>query len=137
MTKKTSRTAALRKMLMEHQRTVQNELYAHLRDTPAHCVSDVRDASHVADDHIQDDLWVAVLQMRAKSIEGIDAALRRLGAGKFGYCAECRKEISERRLRAMPLAARCQGCQEQHEQNRERHARRPESLSLLPDPLEP
>ncbi len=137
MTRKTSRTATLRKILMERQRTVQDGVYGQLRDTPAHCVSHLRDDPDVADGHIQDDLWVAVLQMRAESAEGIDAALLRLDAGQFGYCAKCRKEISERRLRAMPFAARCQGCQEQHEQDRARHPGRPESLSLILDPVEP
>ena len=115
MTRKTTRTAALRKMLTERQRAVQDEVYGHLRDARAHCVSDVRDDAEVANGHIQDDLWVAVLQMRAESAVGIDAALRRLDAGQFGYCIDCRKEISERRLRAIPFAVRCQRCQEQHD----------------------
>jgi DnaK suppressor protein len=136
MTRKTTRIAALQKMLMGRQRTVQDEVYRHMRDTSAHCISDVRDDAEVANGHIQDDLWVAVLQMRAESAVGIEAALRRLDAGQFGYCTECRKEISERRLGAIPFAARCQRCQERHEQNRAGAGRR-ESLSLLPDPQEP
>jgi DnaK suppressor protein len=136
MTRKTTRTVALRKMLMERQRTVQDEVYGHLRDARAQGVSDVRDDAEMANGHLQDDLWVAVLQMRAESAVGIDAALRRLDAGQFGNCSDCRKEISERRLGAIPFAVRCQRCQEQHEQNRAGAGRR-ESLSLLQDPWGP
>ena len=136
MTRKTTRTAALRKMLMARQRTIQDEVYGNLRDARAHCVSDVRDDAEVASGHLQDDLWVAVLQMRAESAVGIDGALRRLDAGQFGNCSECGKEISARRLGAIPFAVRCQRCQEQHEQPRAGAGRR-EGLSLLPDPWGP
>jgi DnaK suppressor protein len=137
MTRKASRTAALRTMLIERQRMVQDEVYGHLRDARAHGASDVRDDAEVANGHIQDDLWVAVLQMRAESAVGIDAALRRLDAGQFGYCAECRREISERRLRAVPFAARCQVCEQRREEQRDRRSGRPAGLSLFPDPAGP
>jgi RNA polymerase-binding transcription factor DksA len=124
-------------MLMQRKRTVQDEVYGHLRDARAHCVSEVRDDAEVANGHIQDDIWVAVLQMRAASASGIDAALRRLDAGHFGYCAECGKEISERRLGAMPFAARCQPCEQRREEQRNGQSGRRESLSLFPDLIGP
>jgi RNA polymerase-binding transcription factor DksA len=42
--------------------------------------------------------------------------LVRLDAGKYGVCFECEDEISERRLRALPFAVRCQACEERREQ---------------------
>lgn len=45
----------------------------------------------------------------------IDAALARLEAGTFGTCADCGEEIEPRRLRALPHAVRCQGCEEARE----------------------
>ena len=137
MTRKTTRTATLRKMLMERQRAVQDEVYGNLRDARSQCVNDVRDDAEVANCHIQDDLWVAVLQMRAESAVGIDAALRRLDAGQFGYCTECRREISERRLRAVPFAARCQGCEQRREEQRDPRSERRAGVSLFPDPSGP
>jgi RNA polymerase-binding transcription factor DksA len=35
--------------------------------------------------------------------------------GQYGFCAECAKEIAERRLRALPVAVRYQACEERRE----------------------
>jgi DnaK suppressor protein len=43
----------------------------------------------------------------AGSIRG---ALRRIQAGEFGVCAECRGPIEEKRLEAAPTAETCIGC---------------------------
>ena len=50
------------------------------------------------------------------------SALTRLAEGTYGYCYECGDEIAERRLRALPFAARCKRCEEvcETERNRER-----------------
>lgn len=96
----TIRSAALREMLIEHQRRIQDDVYAVLRDS-ASSTSDVRDG----------EVWRAVLQTRAEGGPGIDDALRRLEAGRYGYCVACRKGISARRLNALPLASRCQACE--------------------------
>jgi DnaK suppressor protein len=45
----------------------------------------------------------------------IDAAIARLDQGSFGVCADCGEEIELRRLRALPQAIRCQGCEEARE----------------------
>jgi DnaK suppressor protein len=41
----------------------------------------------------------------------IEAALARLEKGVFGRCVDCGEPIDPRRLRAVPWAARCLGCQ--------------------------
>ena len=40
----------------------------------------------------------------------IEAALRRLREGEYGYCLTCGEEIGAARLRHNPAAARCVGC---------------------------
>jgi len=46
----------------------------------------------------------------------IDAALERLEAGGYGTCANCGREIGEKRLEAVPWARFCVDCQELVEQ---------------------
>jgi DnaK suppressor protein len=46
----------------------------------------------------------------------IDAALARMDQGVYGACADCGDEIEARRLKALPHALRCQGCEEAREQ---------------------
>lgn len=41
----------------------------------------------------------------------IEAALVRLETGAYGRCVDCGEPIEPRRLRAVPWAARCLGCQ--------------------------
>lgn len=45
----------------------------------------------------------------------VDQALGRLESGEYGECQDCGEEISEPRLKALPWAAYCIGCQEKRE----------------------
>ena len=47
---------------------------------------------------------------RAQELRRIDAALRRLEEGEYGYCVECGEAIEARRLGIDPAAPRCAGC---------------------------
>jgi DnaK suppressor protein len=42
----------------------------------------------------------------------IEEALRRLNTGSYGICQACEERIPEKRLRAVPWARYCVGCQE-------------------------
>lgn len=56
---------------------------------------------------------VAALEAEATAqIAAIDAALRRLDAGTWGYCESCGEPIGAERLRARPAATACVGCAE-------------------------
>ena len=65
----------------------------------------------------------------------IEEALTRLEEGTFGNCFECGDEISERRLRALPFAARCKDCEEAREiaERRERQISQRRSAGFLMD----
>jgi len=45
----------------------------------------------------------------------VDEALRRLAVGRYGICTDCGQSIPTTRLRALPFAVRCLGCQERLE----------------------
>lgn len=47
-----------------------------------------------------------------KRLQLIDSALGRLESGEFGFCIECEKPISPKRLNVLPWANRCVICQE-------------------------
>ena len=84
---------------------------------------------------IQDDIGFALIQMKAETLNKIDAALRRLGEGTYGDCFECGGEIAEARLRALPFAVRCKDCEEAHEsvEQRERIMARRRGFSFFFD----
>jgi len=74
----------------------------------------------------QEAIALALIQMRAETLDKITDALSRLENGVYGHCLECGDEIAEPRLRALPFAARCKDCEEAREavQLRERMRQR-------------
>jgi len=140
MTDPTMRNADLRQMLTERRREMQNEVRSRIRHERTDRPSDVRDDLEMSDADIQEDIELALIQMRAETLTHIDEALVRLDAGRYGSCYECESEISERRLRALPFAVRCQACEERREQEKGRArqlADRGASLSLFPNMARP
>lgn len=49
-------------------------------------------------------------ETQRREIQQIDAAIARLDAGEYGFCAECDQEIDPRRLKALPYALLCTEC---------------------------
>jgi DnaK suppressor protein len=116
MTDTAIRKADLKHMLSACRREMQDEVQSRIRDGRTDRSHEVRDDLEHSDADIQGDIELALLQMRAETLIRIDEALARLDAGEYGSCVECHEEISERRLRALPFAVRCQGCEERREQ---------------------
>lgn len=58
--------------------------------------------------------WQAMAQAseraRARELQRIDAALRRIDDGEYGWCAECGDAIADRRLEVDPCASLCVNC---------------------------
>ena len=56
-----------------------------------------------------------------KLLQKIEAALRRIEDGSYGYCVETDEPINLRRLEARPIASLSLHAQEQHERNERIH----------------
>jgi DnaK suppressor protein len=67
-------------------------------------------------------LTLAVIQQQEQQLAQIDAAIGRHKVGTYGRCVSCNEDIALARLRALPFAQRCAGCQEEWERQRERPA---------------
>ena len=52
----------------------------------------------------------AIEARRQTDLKRIDAALRRLAHGEYGYCLRCGEDIAEQRLALDPTATICTGC---------------------------
>jgi DnaK suppressor protein len=77
------------------------------------------DAKDVVDKSQQDvnqELALQLGERASKMIAEIDQALQRIDDGTYGICERCGKEISERRLEAVPTARYDAACQELIEQ---------------------
>ena len=46
-----------------------------------------------------------------RTLRDIEQAMKRIEKGSYGICESCNEEISMRRLRILPYATRCIGCE--------------------------
>jgi DnaK suppressor protein len=114
---KSSRYDELKKMLEDRRRELVNAVQGKIRDARADGGKEreVLDQGESSEVDIQEDIEFALIQMKAETLNKVDAALRRLDEGTYGDCFECGEEISEARLRALPFAVRCKDCEEARE----------------------
>jgi len=120
------RQAILREMLEERRQEINDKLRSLRESLPAE-LAQVRDAEEQSLDDFVHEVDFALMQMKTETLHRIDDALRRLGRGAYGVCAECERDIAEARLAALPFAELCRDCQESLEQ---RTGVRPSSARL-------
>ena len=116
---RSSRYLELKKMLEDRRRELQAEVQGKMRDVRASGevtkLSEVYDAVESSEADIQEDIELALIQMKSETLAKVDDALTRLEQGTYGNCYECGEEIAEKRLRALPFAVRCKDCEEAKE----------------------
>ena len=81
---------------------------------------DVLDTAENSEVDTQGDIEFALIQLKAETLNKVEAALRRLEEGNYGDCSECGAEIAEARLRALPFAVRCRDCEDVREVSEQR-----------------
>src|SRR5688500_2068342 len=108
-----ARYEELKRMLVERQREIMNEVQGKIRDVRADAADkdhEVMDPGETSEVDIQEDIEFALIQMKAETLNKINEALSRLEDGSYGNCFECGEEIAQPRLRALPFAVRCKDC---------------------------
>jgi DnaK suppressor protein len=73
------------------------------------------DEGDMSNFHLVEDVNYELLNLCNKNLKDVELALQRLDTGTYGICEECGKEISEKRLRALPFALNCLDCQQEKE----------------------
>jgi DnaK suppressor protein len=131
------RYVELKRILEDRRREILSEVQEKMRDVRAVGASGegVLDDAESSEADIQDDIELALIQMKSETLHKIEEALARLDEKTYGYCFECGDEISERRLRALPFAVRCKDCEEAREvaEQRARQASQRRSSGFLID----
>ena len=96
-----------------------------VEDSLAHLQEEDRNHPDLADRASSEAGWAIELRARdrqRKLIAKIEAALKRLEEGTYGYCLETGEPISLRRLEARPIATLSIEAQERHERNERLHS---------------
>ena len=129
----------LKTMLEGRRHELQAEVQGKMRDVRAsgevNKLTEVFDAGESSENDIQEDIELALIQLKAETLNKVADALKRLDQGNYCNCFDCGDVIAETRLRALPFAVRCKDCEEAREvaQQRERQlaARRGTSSLFL------
>jgi DnaK suppressor protein len=62
-------------------------------------------------DALQQQAMSAAVGQRARlELTAVEAALRRIDSGEYGFCVTCSEDIAEKRLRANPAVVNCINC---------------------------
>ncbi len=73
---------------------------------------------HMADvgtDNYERDLMIELIENGEEGLRNIDTALEKMADGSYGVCEICSKKINKERLKAVPYAKHCIGCQREEE----------------------
>jgi DnaK suppressor protein len=109
------------KMRLEKERkALRGELESAAEQLGTTGTADPREPGDIAEEDREDFEVAATLAVLEPRLEDIEAALRRIAAGDYGRCVDCRGWIPSERLSAMPSARRCIRCQEGFERRAER-----------------
>ena len=112
-----SNYSVLWQLLERRRQETLNDVQQRLRDareewTRTHETSDAGDNSELDG---REDIELELIRMKARTLHQINDAISRIHNGTYGVCVDCRHRIPERRLRALPFAARCKKCEEARE----------------------
>lgn len=73
------------------------------------------DGGDVGSDNFMREINLNVMSDEGIKVQLIQQAIERLDQGKYGRCVDCREDISEPRLDAIPYAKLCVQCKETRE----------------------
>jgi DnaK suppressor protein len=102
----------------------KSSILAESRGTIEHMQADTRNIPDIADRASEETDRALELRTRdrqRKVVSKIDAALRRIEDGTYGYCEETGEPISLKRLDARPIATLSLEAQERHERKEKVH----------------
>jgi DnaK suppressor protein len=109
-----SRHRKLEQLLSQQETTLRNRKQI-MRDGLPTSTSGVTDDEEHSLDAEEQGIGFSVLELTSRTLQRIETALQRLETGNFGRCSDCRCKISDARLRALPFAALCLGCQDRQD----------------------
>ena len=72
----------------------------------------------MATDNYERDFSTEVVSSSQELLYRINEALRKIEEGTYGECESCGTTIRKKRLRVMPYARYCIGCQDEEENQR-------------------
>lgn len=113
------RHAALKEILLAKRealiKEIKQQLGQSLTDEQQRRLEAAMDSGDQALVDLDREMGISLQEMRNRERQLIDDALDSLDEGTYGVCAECGREISQKRLEALPFARLCVDCKSKSE----------------------
>jgi DnaK suppressor protein len=90
-----------------------SEAYTESREVESGIAQDIADK---AESSYTKEFLLSLSDAERKQLFLIDEALKRIEKNEYGICQMCQKNITKKRLNAVPWAPRCIECQEKAEE---------------------
>ncbi len=122
---KKSDLESFRKLLLEYRRVLVGDLNhmeegALRRSKDNAATLDISNFADLGSDYFEQDFTIGLIENSEQTLREIDAALQRIEDGTYGICEEDGSPIRKARLRALPWARLCVGCQRKLEEEEAR-----------------
>lgn len=102
-----------RQILMKRREDLAASVKSHAEELPDTGLDGAAgDSSDHAAADFTTEMFGALLERQAGTLEEVERALNKLDKGEFGICESCEKAIPSKRLKALPWARYCLVCQE-------------------------
>ncbi len=109
----------VRENLSERKKTLWNEVLHDLTheagEINREAVDTIRESGDRAMGELMESSLLHLVEMKARELEAIEAALNRIDSGEYGRCMDCGRWIRPARLEVQPFAVRCIKCQAEKE----------------------
>lgn len=93
----------------------KNNLGKSFKDISGEVSSHKIHMADIASDNAEENTSLDLLSSEEKHLKQIQNALKRIEKKTYGTCTKCGKDISMKRLKAVPFAELCLNCQEKEE----------------------
>ncbi len=110
MTTEPANPRKIRDQLMAHRMALLSRYQGALERAEEELAVPAHELVDVASNQWDAQLLSVMSDADARTLENVVAAIRRLDAGSYGFCAICDQPIAPARLRALPEAAECIEC---------------------------
>ena len=125
------RLGGLMEIFTKVRRDLDTEIQDHLRKGKD-ATPDKTQQGYDPSDSAGSDYHFSMAASKSVGLQKVEEALEHLKRGRpYGDCSVCGREISERRLRAVPFAIRCTDCEDVAEKSRGSDRRRHAGVSYL------
>lgn len=104
-----------KKKLIAKKKEIVAQLSEFKNDSLAVETGDVQDTGDKAESSYTKEFLLSLSDAERTRLAAIDAALKRIETGDFGFCEDCGKKIPKKRLAVLPWTPHCIDCQEKEE----------------------